>query len=141
MAKNQNARLERIQCGYIGPDEITDLARAVESQDGFQKSFSTPYYLPEVKDEEDGADGGSMVDMKKIDSKFEEAARFVVETQKASTSYLQTNLGMGFAKSARVMQQLEAAGIVSHQDGSKAREVLVKDFAELEPIIKSFTSH
>ena len=82
-----------------------------------------------------------MVDMKKIDGKFEEAARFVVETQKASTSYLQTNLGMGFAKAARVMQQLEAAGIVSRQDGAKAREVLVKDFAELEPIIKSYTSH
>ena len=141
MLFSQGAKIERIQCGYIGPEEITSLALAVESQKGFQKAFNTPYYLPEVKDEEDGADGGSMVDMKKIDSKFEEAARFVVETQKASTSYLQTNLGMGFAKSARVMQQLEAAGIVSHQDGSKAREVLVKDFAELELIIKSFTSH
>lgn len=140
MLYSQGARIERIQCGYIGPEEITALALAVESQKGFQKSFSTPYYLPEVKEEE-GDDGGSTVDMKKIDARFEEAARFVVETQKASTSYLQTNLGMGFAKSARVMQQLEAAGIVSHQDGAKAREVLVKDFAELEPIIKSFTSH
>lgn len=141
MLYSQGAKIERIQCGYIGPEEITALALAVESQQGFQKSFNTPYYLPEVKDDEEGGDGGSTVDMKKIDARFEEAARFVVETQKASTSYLQTNLGMGFAKSARVMQQLEAAGIVSHQDGSKAREVLVKDFAELEPIIKSFTSH
>lgn len=140
MLFSQGAKIERIQCGYIGPDEITTLALAVESQKGFQKAFNTPYYLPEVKDDDDGTDSESMVDMKKIDSKFEEAARFVVETQKASTSYLQTNLGMGFAKSARVMQQLEAAGIVSHQDGAKARKVLVKDFAELEPIIKSFTS-
>lgn len=141
MLYSQGAKIERIQCGYIGPDEITALAKAVESQQGFQKSFGTPYYLPEVKDEETDGEGGSMVDMKKIDGKFEEAARFVVETQKASTSYLQTNLGMGFAKAARVMQQLEAAGIVSRQDGAKAREVLVKDFAELEPIIKSYTSH
>ena len=134
--------MERIQCGYIGPDEITALAKAVESQQGFQKAFSTPYYLPEVKDDETEGEGGSgMVDMKKIDARFEEAARFVVETQKASTSYLQTNLGMGFAKSARVMSQLEAAGIVGHQDGAKPREVLVKDFAELEPILKSYTSH
>lgn len=50
MIFSQNARLERIQCGYIGPDEITALARAIEPQDGFQKSFTTPYYLPEVKD-------------------------------------------------------------------------------------------
>ena len=136
----QNARLERIQCGYIGPDEITALARAIESQDGFQKSFTTPYYLPEVKDEEDGTDSGP-VDMKKIDARFEEAARLVVETQKASTSYLQTTLGMGFAKSARVMSQLEAAGIVGHADGAKPREVLVQDLAELEPILKAYTSH
>ena len=79
--------------------------------------------------------------MKKIDARFEEAARLVVETQKASTSYLQTTLGMGFAKSARVMSQLEAAGIVGHADGAKPREVLVQDLAELEPILKSYTSH
>lgn len=139
MLYSQGAKIERIQGGYIGPDEITSLAKAIESQQGYQKSFSTPYYLPEVKADENDSDGGAgMVDMKKIDGKFEEAARFVVETQKASTSYLQTNLGMGFAKAARVMQQLEAAGIVSRQDGAKAREVLVKDFAELEPIIQSF---
>jgi len=140
MLYSQGAKVERIQCGYIGPDEITSLAKAVEDQKGFQRAFNTPYYLPEVKEEEDGQDGGSggMVDMKKIDGKFEEAARFVVDTQKASTSYLQTNLGMGFAKSARVMQQLEAAGIVGHQDGAKPREVLVRDFAELQPILDSF---
>ena len=138
MLYSQGAKVERIQCGYIGPDEITALALAVENQKGFQKAFSTPYYLPEVKDDEGEGAGGGTVDMKKIDERFEEAARFVVETQKASTSYLQTNLGMGFAKAARVMQQLEAAGVVGHQDGAKAREVLLKDFAELEPILKSF---
>lgn len=137
MLFSQNARLERVQCAYIGADEIASLAAAVESQRGFQKSFSTPYYLPEVKEDE-SSEGGSTVDMKKIDERFEEAARLVVETQKASTSYLQTTLGMGFAKSARVMSQLEAAGIVGHADGAKPREVLVKDFTELEPIIQSF---
>lgn len=140
MLFSQGAKIERIQCGYISPDEITAISKAIESQQGFQESFSTPYYLPEVKDDDGSSDGSGMVDMKKIDSKFEEAARFVVETQKASTSYLQTNLGMGFAKSARVMQQLEAAGIVSHQDGAKAREVLVKNISELDSIIKSYIS-
>ena len=140
MLFSQGAKVERIQCGYIGADEITALAQAIESQKGFQKEFSTPYYLPEVKEEDDSNNNGP-VSMKEIDARFEEAARLVVETQKASTSYLQTTLGMGFAKSARVMSQLEAAGIVGRQDGAKPREVLIKDFAELEPILKSYTSH
>lgn len=93
--------------------------------------------MPEVKDE--SKDGGSgSVDMKKLDERFEEAARLVVTQQKASTSYLQTALGMGFAKSARVMAQLEAAGIVGPQDGSKPREVLIGSLAELEPILQRF---
>ncbi len=136
MLFSQGARVERIQCGYIGPDEITALAKSIESQQGYLKSFSTPYYLPEVKDEDDTS--GTSVDMKKTDERFVEAARFVVETQKASTSYLQTNLGLGFNRASRVMQQLEAAGIVGHQDGAKQREILVKDFAELDTILKSF---
>ncbi len=136
MLFSQGARVERIQCGYIGPDEITALAKSIESQQGYLKSFSTPYYLPEVKDEDDTS--GTSVDMKKTDERFVEAARFVVETQKASTSYLQTNLGLGFNRASRVMQQLEAAGIVGHQDGAKQREILVKDFAELDAILKSF---
>lgn len=140
MIFSQNARMERIQCGYIGADEINALAKAVETQTGFQKSFSAPYYLPEVKEDEDNGGMGAMVDMKKLDDRFDEAARLVVETQKASTSYLQTTLEMGFARSARVMSQLEAAGIVGRADGAKPREVLVKDFAELDPILKSFTS-
>jgi DNA segregation ATPase FtsK/SpoIIIE, S-DNA-T family len=136
MLFSQGARVERIQCGYIGPDEITALTKSIESQQGYRKSFSTPYYLPEVKDEDDTS--GTAVDMKKTDERFVEAARFVVETQKASTSYLQTNLGLGFNRASRVMQQLEAAGIVGHQDGAKQREILVKDFDELDSILKSF---
>lgn len=79
-----------------------------------------------------------MVDMKKIDPKFEEAARLVVYTGRASTSDLQTQMGMGFARSARVMSQLEAAGIVGPQNSSKNREVLVQTFAELDAIIAAY---
>ena len=137
MLLSVDASTERIQCGYISSSEIEALTRTIESQKGYHKSFSTPYYLPEVKD--DSKDGGSgNVDMKKLDERFEEAARLVVTQQKASTSYLQTALGMGFAKSARVMAQLEAAGIVGPQDGSKPREVLIGSLAELEPILQRF---
>ncbi len=101
------------------------------------QSYKTPYYLPAVDTE--GAEGdGPMVDMKQLDERFEEAARQVVTSQKGSTSDLQRKLGMGYAKAGRVMDQLEAAGIVGPQEGSKPRQVLVGDLAELEGIIAAF---
>lgn len=138
MLFSQNANIERIQCGYIGPEEIKSLTESISAQRGAQKSYSIPYYLPEVKEDENESDDEGMVDMKKIDPKFEEAARLVVSTGRASTSYLQTQMGMGFARSARVMSQLEAAGIVGPQNSSKNREVLVQTFAELDEILKRF---
>ncbi len=139
MLFSQNANIERIQCGYIGPEEIKVLTETIGGQRGAQKCYSTPYYLPEVKNEDgDGEDGG-MVDMKKIDPNFADAARLIVTSGRASTSYLQTQMGMGFARSARVMSQLEAAGIVGPQDPrSKNREVLIKTFAELDEILKKY---
>lgn len=138
MLFSQNANIERIQCGYIGPEEIKSLTESISAQRGAQKSYSIPYYLPEVKEDENESDDGGMVDMKKIDPKFEEAARLVVSTGRASTSYLQTQMGMGFVRSARVMSQLEAAGIVVPQNSSKNREVLVQTFAELDAIIAAY---
>ena len=131
--------MERVQCAFISNDEIVDLTKAVGEQIGFQKSYNTPYYLPEppAADGSDGGDGG-MVDMKQLDERFEEAARMVVVNQRGSTSDLQRRLGMGYAKAGRVMDQLEAAGIVGPQNGAKPREVLVKDVAELEEIIAHF---
>ena len=120
MLISQNAGMERVQCGYIGPDEIKSITDNIAAQTGVGKSYSIPYYLPEVEDEN------------------EDAARTVITTGRASTSYLQTTLGMGFARAARVMSQLEAAGIVGPQDGkAKNREVLVQTFEELDRITKS----
>ena len=138
MLFSQNANMERIQCGYIGPEEINALTKSIESQKGAQKCYSTPYYLPEVKDDENGADDGGAVDMKKIDPNFADAARLVVTSGRASTSYLQTQMGMGFARSARVMSQLEAAGIVGPQNSSKNRDVLVNSLVELDEILKRY---
>ena len=131
--------MERVQCAFISNDEIVDLTNAVGEQIGFQKSYNTPYYLPEppAADGSDGSDGG-MVDMKQLDERFEEAARMIVINQRGSTSDLQRRLGMGYAKAGRVMDQPEAAGIVSPQNGAKPREVLVKDIAELEEKLAHF---
>ena len=130
--------MERVQCAYIGNDEIVALTKSIGDQIGYQKSYNTPYYLPEPpSDGNDSGDGG-MVDMKALDERFEEAARTVVLNQRGSTSDLQRKLGMGYAKAGRVMDQLEAAGIVGPQNGAKPREVLVKDIAELEEILQHF---
>lgn len=141
MLISKNADTDRVQCGYISSAEIDSLTRSIEAQKGYKKSFSTPYYLPEVKDEDD-APGAGGIDMKKLDERFEEAAKHVVINQFASTSNLQTTLGMGYAKSARVMSQLEAAGIVGPQVGAaKKRDVLVGSLAELEPILKAYLNN
>ena len=130
--------MERVQCAFISNDEIVDLTKAVGDQIGYQKSYNTPYYLPEPPAAEGEDGGGGMVDMKQLDERFEEAARMIVTNQRGSTSDLQRRLGMGYAKAGRVMDQLEAAGIVGPQNGAKPREVLVKDIAELEGILEHF---
>lgn len=127
---------ERVQCGYISNDEINGITAYIGAQQGYKKSYNTPYYLPDPSPAD--AEGGGMIDMKDIDERFEEAAKQVVITQKGSTSDLQRRLGMGYAKAGRVMDQLEAAGIVGPQEGSKPRQVLVQDLDSLEQILKAF---
>ena len=130
--------MERVQCAFIGNDEIVALTDAVGDQVGFQKSYNTPYYLPEPPSEGGDEGSGGLVDMKALDERFEEAARMIVINQRGSTSDLQRRLGMGYAKAGRVMDQLEAAGIVGPQNGAKPREVLIKDVAELEEVLAHF---
>lgn len=129
--------MERVQCAFISNGEINKLNEFIGSQKGYKKSYNTPYYLP-APEEEKTEDGVAMIDMKNLDERFEEAARQVVMSQRGSTSDLQRKLGMGYAKAGRVMDQLEAAGIVGPQEGAKPREVLVSDMAELEKIISAY---
>lgn len=132
---------ERIQCALITGDETEAICNSISAQKGYQKSYNTPYYLPEVG--EAGSDGSASgekgsIDMGNLDDNFEEAAKLVVTTQKGSTSDLQRKLGMGYARSGKVMDQLEAAGIVGPQEGSKPRQVLVSDLNSLKSILDAF---
>ena len=129
--------MERVQCALIDSDEISKLTEFIGAQQGYKKSYNTPYYLPDVEEATEDGSGG-MVDMKNLDERFEEAAKMIVINQRGSTSDLQRRLGMGYAKAGRVMDQLEAAGVVGPQEGSKPRQVLIGSLDELEKVLESF---
>ena len=134
----ENLEIYHLRSLDIRDNEFDRVVENVGKQRGYQRSFSTPYYLPDPWTEYEDEGGGGMMDMKLLDERFEEAARLIVTTQRGSTPDLQRRLGMGYAKAGRVMDQLEAAGIVGPQNGSKPREVLVKDLNELEQILTHF---
>ena len=129
--------MERVQCALVSMAEINKVTDYIGAQTGFKQCYSTPYYLP-VPESQDGETSGGTIDMQNIDPMFEDAARMVVTSQKGSTSDLQRRLGMGYARAGRVMDQLEAAGVVGPQEGSKPRQVLVTDFNELDEILAAF---
>ena len=129
--------MERVQCALVSMAEINKITDYIGAQTGFRQCYSTPYYLP-VPESQDGETSGGTIDMQNIDPMFEDAARMVVTSQKGSTSDLQRRLGMGYARAGRVMDQLEAAGVVGPQEGSKPRQVLVTNFNELDEILAAF---
>ena len=129
--------MERMQCAFVDK-EIKQITEFIGSQTGYRQAYSTPYYLPVPQSEDGDAPSGDLVDMQNLDPLFEDAARLVVLNQIGSTSTLQRKLGMGYARAGRVMDQLESAGIVGPQEGSKPRQVLVPDYDTLDPILKSF---
>ena len=132
-------RMERVQCALVSMNEINKVTKFIGDQTGWKQCYGTPYYLP-VPESQDGETGGGTIDMQNIDPMFEDAARMVVTSQRGSTSDLQRRLGMGYARAGRVMDQLEAAGIVGPQEGSKPRQVLVSNIVELDEILSHFVN-
>lgn len=123
--------LIRIQCALIETSECEQLAEFVGEQHGYPDGFLLPEYLDE--NEEPNKD----FDPKQKDEFFNDAARLVVSSQFGSTSLLQRKLQLGYNRAGRIIDQLEAAGIVGPYNGSKARDVLVHDEAQLEEILRS----
>ena len=132
-------KMERVQCALVSMNEINKITRFIGDQNGWKQCYGTPYYLP-VPESQDGEAGGGSIDMQNIDPMFEDAARMVVTSQRGSTSDLQRRLGMGYARAGRVMDQLEAAGVVGPQEGSKPRQVLVSNIMELDEILSHFVN-
>jgi DNA segregation ATPase FtsK/SpoIIIE, S-DNA-T family len=120
----------RMQNAYISTQEVEDLVQFIGKQKGYSKS----YELPSALEKKRGSLTGSGDDR---DDLFEEAAHVVVRHQQGSVSLLQRRLKVGYSRAARIVDELEAAGIVGPFDGSKAREVIIESEADLEIILGS----
>lgn len=123
--------LVRLQCAFIDTPEVESVTEYI----GAQRGYSEPFLLPEVPDEECGTTDFDE-DPGERDSLFEEAAHIVVQTQQGSTSMIQRKLKLGYNRAGRIIDQLEAAGIVGPFSGSKSREVKVADEIALEQILQ-----
>jgi S-DNA-T family DNA segregation ATPase FtsK/SpoIIIE len=120
----------RLQCAFVDTPEIEKLVEYI----GAQRGYPTAYQLPEYEAEE--SSGTSDIDPADRDAMFEEAARLIVIHQQGSASLLQRKLKLGYNRAGRIIDQLEAAGIIGPFEGSKARQVLVPDELSLEQILK-----
>jgi S-DNA-T family DNA segregation ATPase FtsK/SpoIIIE len=121
--------MRRLQGPFVSVEEVEEVVDHVSSQPGV-----TPYELPSLMDAGHGPSGNLGVD--DTDDKFEEAARVTVRRQQGSVSLLQRKLAVGYTRAARIVDQLEEAGIVGPHNGTKAREVLVEDEQELDRLLK-----
>ena len=122
----------RLQCAFVDAPDIEEVTDFI----GQQKGYPTAMMLNPV-DEESGI--GPEVDLDKRDDKFEEAARLVVQHQQGSTSLIQRKLSLGYNRAGRIVDQLEAAGVLGPFEGSKARQVLVQDEFSLEQILNNLS--
>lgn len=130
MLFSHNSKMERVQCAFIETQEVESIVDFIDSQIG----YPTPYILPEPERESGGAAPGA-IDLSKRDELFDDCARFIVQNSTASTSSLQRRFGIGYNKAGKIMDQLEAAGIVGPADGQKPRAVLI-DHIQLESILR-----
>ena len=120
----------RMQNAFISTDEVEKITNFIYSQQGYSK----PYYLPSIYEKKKGPGGGFLTDM---DPMFEDAARVIVRHQQGSVSLLQRRLKLGYSRAARIVDQLEEAGIVGPNDGSKARTVICESEEQLETILRN----
>lgn len=127
MLISHGSELLRIQCAFVDTPEVEKIVEFIGQQRGYPSAFELPEY-----EGEEGGGSGKVLDIGNRDELFEECARLIVQSQSGSTSNLQRRLNLGYNRAGRIMDQIEAAGIVGPAVGSKPREVYVKTEAELE---------
>lgn len=129
MLLSMGSDMIRLQCAFVDTPEIDEICEYV----GDQRGYDSAYMLPEFQGEEEGEIGS--VDLSDRDVLFEDAAKLIVIHQQGSTSLIQRKMKLGYNRAGRLIDQLEAAGIVGPFEGSKAREVLIKDEYSLEQLL------
>ena len=135
MLLSTGSDLVRLQCAFIDTPEVEKLTEFIGSQRGYPDA----YHLPEYAEEQD--ERVEVYDASERDELFEDAARIIVQTQQGSTSLLQRKLKLGYNRAGRIIDQLEAAGIVGPFEGSKAREVRVANEMALEQFLKDLNGN
>src|SRR5688572_28950690 len=125
MLISYNGEVVRLQCAFVDTPEVDKITVFI----GYQDGYPVPFLLPEYIDEKELE--GREFDLSDRDSLFEDAARLIVQNQIGSTSLLQRRMKLGYNRAGRLMDQLEAAGIVGPNQGSKARDVLIKTESDL----------
>ena len=126
MLISHNGEVTRLQCAFVDTPEVEKIVDFIGDQRGYPQAFLLPEYIDEKELE------GKDFDMSDRDSLFEDAARLIVQNQIGSTSLLQRRMKLGYNRAGRLMDQLEAAGVVGPNQGSKARDVLIKTEMELQ---------
>ena len=131
MLISYNGDIVRLQCAFVDTPEVDKIVDFIADQRGYPDAFLLPEYVDEKEME------GREFDMNDKDSMFEEAAKLIVVSQSGSTSLLQRRLKLGYNRAGRLMDQLEAAGIVGPTQGSKTRDVLIKTDADLQQYLNN----
>ena len=126
-----NSEMTRVQCAFVDTPEVDEITRFIAEQQSYPSAYELPEYVPETE----SSNGVSEIDLGQRDPLFEEAARLLVSTQQGSTSSIQRRFSIGYNRAGRIMDQLEAKGIVGPFEGSKARQVLVQDEYTLEQLL------
>ncbi|MBN1338570.1 MAG: DNA translocase FtsK [Bacteroidales bacterium] len=130
MLLSTGSDLLRLQCAFVDTPEIEKITEFI----GSQRAYPDAFHLPDFQDEE--SEGIGEFDPNDRDELFEDAARIIVQTQQGSTSLLQRKLKLGYNRAGRIIDQLEAAGIVGPFEGSKARDVKIANEIALEQYLK-----
>jgi S-DNA-T family DNA segregation ATPase FtsK/SpoIIIE len=123
--------LTRIQCGFVDTPEVERITEFIGSQRGYQSAFLLPEFVGEEESNKVEFDSSDR------DALFDEAARIIVQHQQGSASLLQRKLKLGYNRAGRLIDQLEAAGIIGPFEGSKARQVLISDLNSLEQFLNN----
>src|SRR6476661_7110135 len=131
MLVSYNGEITRLQCAFVDTPEVEHVCEFIGEQRGYPQAFFLPEYVDEKELE------GKEVDLADRDPLFEDAARLIVANQMGSTSLIQRRMKLGYNRAGRLMARLEAAGVVGPNQGSKAREVVIKTEADLNELLNT----